>query len=243
MEPDAEPSPGEVACGNVRRIEMVGSASLRTGNSWRIMRASHDACRMAQRGGGRGEFCRLFLWRTCRTVSVLCRSSAAKDAAIMKMTAGKLLSRQADGPLTRELVLEPGRFGLGKVPLRLAPDDVASMVCGFCSTGCALNVHLRKGAAINITPTTDYPVNLGMACPKGWEALTPLAAADRATTPLLRDAAGATRAVDWDTAMQVFTLRLKAIQDRHGPESIAWLGSGQITTDELAFFGGFGKFA
>ncbi len=160
----------------------------------------------------------------------------------MKMTAGKLLSRQADGPLTRELVLEPGRFGLGKVPLRLAPDDVASMVCGFCSTGCALNVHLRKGAAINITPTTDYPVNLGMACPKGWEALTPLAAADRATTPLLRDAAGATRAVDWDTAMQVFTLRLKAIQDRHGPESIAWLGSGQITTEELAFLGALGKF-
>jgi anaerobic selenocysteine-containing dehydrogenase len=162
----------------------------------------------------------------------------------MKVAARRLrpLFRQANGPLTQELVLEPGRFGLGKVPVRLAPDDVTSMVCGFCSTGCALNVHLRKGAAINITPTTDYPVNLGMACPKGWEALTPLAAADRATTPLLRDARVAMRAVDWDTAMQVFTLRLKAIQDQHGPESVAWLGSGQITTEELAFLGALGKF-
>ena len=78
---------------------------------------------------------------------------------------GSLL-RQWKGPLTAELVRSPGRFGLGQVPERLAPDDTTTMVCGFCSTGCGLKVHLKDGHAINLSAETEYPVNLGMACPK-----------------------------------------------------------------------------
>src|SRR5438105_1924656 len=75
-------------------------------------------------------------------------------------------------------------------PARLKPDSTTTVVCGFCSTGCGLNIHLKNGEAVNLSPDTHYPVNLGMACPKGWESLTPLDAADRGTTPLLRAADG-----------------------------------------------------
>ncbi len=144
--------------------------------------------------------------------------------------------------MSSDLTLHPGDFGLGKVPARFKPDATTTMVCGFCSTGCGLNIHMKDGRAVNLTPATDHPVNLGMACPKGWEALTPLGASDRATTPLLRNAAGELEPVDWDTAMQVFTLRFKAIIDQHGPDSVAWLGTGQICTEEMAFLGAFAKF-
>ena len=162
----------------------------------------------------------------------------------MKSVADKIapLLRQWSGPLTEQLVLRPAEFGLGKVPARLQPDATTTMVCGFCSTGCGLNVHLRDGKAINLSASADYPVNLGMACPKGWEALTPLAAPDRATTPLLRNEQGELVPTDWDTALQVFTVRMKAIQDQHGAESVAWIGTGQITNEELAFLGALGKF-
>ena len=162
----------------------------------------------------------------------------------MKSVTSKIapLLRQWSGPLTKELVQHPGDFGLGKIPSRLAPDSTTTMVCGFCSTGCGLNVHLRNGQAINLSASGDYPVNLGMACPKGWEALTPLAAPDRATTPLLRNERGELEAVDWDTALQVFTVRMKAIQDQHGAESVAWIGTGQIPNEELAFLGALAKF-
>ena len=152
------------------------------------------------------------------------------------------LLRQWTGPLSSDLTLHPGDFGLGKVPAKFKPDATTTMVCGFCSTGCGLNIHLKDGRAVNLTPATDHPVNLGMACPKGWEALTPLAAPDRATTPLLRSSNGELEPVDWDTAMQVFTLRFKAILDQHGPGSVAWLGTGQICTEEMAFLGAFAKF-
>ena len=150
--------------------------------------------------------------------------------------------RRRSGPLTAELARQPGGFGLGQVPARLKPDATAAMVCGFCSTGCSLDVHLRDGAAVNLTPTTEYPVNLGMACPKGWEALSPLGAPDRATTPLWRDGKGRLQPIGWDAAMATFVHRFRAILDEHGPESVAFLSTGQIPTEEMALLGAVAKF-
>ncbi len=156
-------------------------------------------------------------------------------------TLRKLL-HQRQGPLTRELLLEPAQFGLGQVPSRCKPDATADMVCGYCSTGCSLRIHLRDGDALNLTPTTGYPVNQGMACPKGWEALTVLDSAERATTPLLRDESGRQRAVDWHQAMTTFVERFRAIQERHGKQAVAFLSTGQIATEEMALLGSLAKF-
>src|SRR5262245_59061341 len=82
-----------------------------------------------------------------------------------------------------------------------------------------------------------------MACPKGWEALTPLAAPDRAITPLLRHAAtGPLEPTTWDYALQLFALKFKALLHRHGPQSIAFLSTGQICTEEMALLGALFKF-
>ena len=152
------------------------------------------------------------------------------------------LLRVWDGPLTQDLVLAPGKFGLGKIPERLQPDDTTTIVCGFCSTGCGLNIHLKDGQAINLSADTTYPVNLGMACPKGWEALTPLKAQDRATTPMLRGDSGELEPCDWERALVVFCERFKAIRNQHGAESVAFLGTGQIVTEEMALLGALWKF-
>src|SRR3954451_5035694 len=118
---------------------------------------------------------------------------------------------QRTGPLTEELLLEPAKFGLGLLPAKVKPDAVQKSVCGFCSTGCSLDLHMRDGQPAGLTPSIDYPVNLGMACPKGWEALAVLQSPDRASTPLVRNAAGHMEPVDWDTAMRSFVGRFKRI--------------------------------
>ena len=78
----------------------------------------------------------------------------------------KDLIRSHEGPLTRELVRKPGRFGLGQVPTDQLPDSVATVVCGFCATGCGMKAHLRNGEAVGLSPEARYPVNRGMACPR-----------------------------------------------------------------------------
>src|SRR5690606_13661194 len=152
------------------------------------------------------------------------------------------LMRQRRGRLTHEMVLSPGRFGLGRTPERLQPDSTTTVVCGFCSTGCGLKIHLKDGKAVNLTPDADYPVNLGMACPKGWEALTPLGAEDRAIAPMLRDANGRLVPVEWDKAGGLFTEKFRETMSRHGRESAAFLSTGQIPTEEMFMLGLLAKF-
>ncbi|MFT5882972.1 MAG: anaerobic selenocysteine-containing dehydrogenase [Crocinitomicaceae bacterium] len=150
---------------------------------------------------------------------------------------------QWHGPKTSELMRTPGKFGLGQVPENTEPDATTNVVCGFCSTGCGLNIHLKDGKAVSLTPSTDYPVNLGMACPKGWEALTPLESDDRTTTPMVRkQRGGELEPVSWDLAMKSFTTHFKKIQQEHGDESVAFLSTGQIVTEEMAFLGALTKF-
>jgi len=170
-------------------------------------------------------------------------STIADDAgrSVSPETNGSLF-RQWHGPLTEELLRAPGKFGLGQVPLSKVPDATTSMVCGYCSTGCGLNVHLKYGEAVNLTPTTDYPVNAGMACPKGWEALSVLQSTDRGTMPLASDDHGRKVPIKWDIAMRMFCQRFKEIQSRHGKHSIAFLSTGQIPTEEMAYLGSLAKF-
>lgn len=149
---------------------------------------------------------------------------------------------EPQGRLTRDLLLAPGGFGLGQVPVREQPDATTTMTCGYCSTGCGLNIHLQRGEAVGLTPATEYPVNLGMACPKGWESLNVLKAPDRATTPLLKNEAGRLERTDWPTALDTFVTRFRAIQAEYGNEAIAFLSTGQIVTEEMALLGALAKF-
>ncbi|MBC2595473.1 nitrate reductase [Ruficoccus amylovorans] len=150
--------------------------------------------------------------------------------------------RQWSGPLTHELVQRPAEFGLGQLPHGLQPDAVTESICGYCATGCSLRVHLRAGEAVNLSADTNYPVNLGMACPKGWEALAPLRAADRATTPLLRGPDGELHSVSWDEALRTMVERFRGITERDSAEALAWLSTGQIPCEEMAFLGALAKF-
>jgi anaerobic selenocysteine-containing dehydrogenase len=150
------------------------------------------------------------------------------------------MSVRRDGPLTHELLLRPARFGLGRMPARIAPDATITMVCGFCSTGCGLQILLQGEEAVALTPAPHHPVNLGMACPKGWEALAPLRAPDRAVSPLVRRGRKHV-AVSWEDALQEMVTRFKAVQRMHGKAAVAWLGTGQLPTEELALLGALGK--
>jgi anaerobic selenocysteine-containing dehydrogenase len=65
---------------------------------------------------------------------------------------------------------------------------------------------------------------------------------DRATTPLLRTGRGRLEPVDWPTAIRTFVQRVQRIQGRYGAESVAFLGTDQLPSEELALFGALAKF-
>lgn len=152
------------------------------------------------------------------------------------------LLRSHDGVLTEELRLKASQLGLGQLPQRLQPDALATMVCGYCSTGCSLVIHMKDGQAINLTPDGRYPVNKGMACPKGWEALRVLDSPERALLPMRRKEDGGWVPVSWEYAALTFVSRMKTIQEKYGKDSVAFIGTGQIPTEELALLGTLARF-
>ncbi|MCB1030982.1 MAG: molybdopterin-dependent oxidoreductase, partial [Acidimicrobiales bacterium] len=154
--------------------------------------------------------------------------------------------RARTGPRTDELArvrLGASSSGIGakQVPARNAPTAIAKSVCGFCSTGCSLDIHLRDGRPINVVPSAGYPVNSGSACPKGWEAMTPMSSNGRAIRPLLRRGARL-EPVSWDVAFEQFCSKVRSVQGEHGSDSFAFLSTGQIVTEEMALLGALAKF-
>src|SRR5207248_2744144 len=95
--------------------------------------------------------------RTGRALSVFPRGRCAQDARDAGMSALDDYLVARTGPMTADMVLHPARFGLGRVPQRLQPVAMTSSICGFCSTGCSLQVHLNAaGEAINLSADPDY---------------------------------------------------------------------------------------
>ncbi len=122
-------------------------------------------------------------------------------------------------------------------------EKVIRTTCSYCSTGCNLDAHLKDGRLESLRPAADYPVNLGKSCPKGFHLLTPFLSSDRALSPMVRrERGGPLEPTDWDTALATFVSRFKQILEKHGPESVAFLSTGQIPTEEMAFLGALAKF-
>ena len=78
----------------------------------------------------------------------------------------------------------------------------------------------------------DHPVNQGRLCPKGLSEHQSIHADGRLTAPTV---GGAT--VTWDAALDHVVRGLRSIVDRHGPESIAVLSTGQLVTEEFYALG------
>ena len=145
------------------------------------------------------------------------------------------------GTLAEDLLLDRSRFAVGSLPAGLQPERTTTLVCGGCAVGCGLDVRLGGGEGLDLRPSPDYPVNLGVACAKGWNALAPLRASERATVPLARTPRGTHVPLTWDDALRRFTRELRAIQARRGPDAAAFLTTGALPTEELAFLGVLAK--
>lgn len=111
--------------------------------------------------------------------------------------------------------------------------------CGYCSTGCAMEVGLdREGNAVTTRGVADAPVNQGKLCIKGITEAGILRAAGRGTDPLLRDHTyDAWNTVDWDTALDRTAAEFKRIQEQHGRDAVAIVSTGQILTEEFYTLG------
>lgn len=108
-------------------------------------------------------------------------------------------------------------------------------ICPYCGVGCRLDLDGEVGphsAALKIRGVADAPANLGRLCAKGALLGDTIATPDRLTHPMLRASRNEPfRPVTWDVAIQRVASRFQDVINRHGPDSVAFYGSGQLDTE------------
>ena len=105
--------------------------------------------------------------------------------------------------------------------------------CPYCGVGCGLLVGIQDDSVRKIKGDPDHPSSLGDLCLKAVYLPETLKTADRLLYPQVRSCQdGPFQRVTWDQTMNYLARRYRAIFDEHGPDAVAFYGSGQLTTEE-----------
>ena len=111
--------------------------------------------------------------------------------------------------------------------------------CGYCSTGCAIEVGLNKeGKPVSSRGVADADVNRGKLCLKGIYEHELFDSAGRGTVPKKRDQWHEDwQDTDWDTALDTTHDEIRRIQEKYGRDSFAIISTGQMLTEEFYTLG------
>jgi assimilatory nitrate reductase catalytic subunit len=117
--------------------------------------------------------------------------------------------------------------------------------CPYCALQCGIAL-LPEISSVRLEPT-DFPVNRGGLCAKGWTAAELLDHPDRLLSPLVRkdpaDRTSPLREATWDEALERIVAAIRISQQRYGPDSVGAFGGGGLTNEKAYTLGKFVRVA
>ena len=107
-------------------------------------------------------------------------------------------------------------------------------VCPYCGVGCRLRFEGDAGGIARVRAVEDAPANLGRLCAKGALLAPTVATPDRLSRPHFRlDRRNDFEPTDWDSALRYTAEIFRGIVNTHGPDAVAFYGSGQLDTETV----------
>ncbi len=122
------------------------------------------------------------------------------------------------------------------------PDKLVKTHCCFCGVQCGIQLKVKDNKVIGFEPWEEFPVNQGKLCPKGVKRYMQNDHPDRLLSPLIRSDAGF-REASWDEALDKTVAAIRAIQEKHGKDSFAFLGGASMTNEKAYLNGKFARLA
>jgi assimilatory nitrate reductase catalytic subunit len=129
-----------------------------------------------------------------------------------------------------------------KNPIKLADKgavDWKYTTCGYCSTGCSIEVGLNKDSkAVSARGVGDADVNRGKLCIKGIFEYELFETEGRGHVPLMRERRHqAFQQASWDQVLDKVAAEIQRIQGSYGRDAFAIVSTGQIMTEEFYTLG------
>ncbi len=89
-------------------------------------------------------------------------------------------------------------------------------VCPYCGVGCSVDILTKGDRVVGIQPAMDGPANLGALCIKGQFAFDFVHHPDRLTKPLIKQADGSFKEVEWDEALDAAAAGFVKVKEKYG---------------------------
>ncbi len=115
--------------------------------------------------------------------------------------------------------------------LRPEPIRWVKSVCRFCGTGCGVMLGVRDGRFVALRGDPKHPTTKGLVCAKSLFLPKIVQAKDRLKVPQIRKN-GVLKDASWDEAMELVASKFAESIQKHGPDSVAFYGSGQAMSEE-----------
>jgi formate dehydrogenase major subunit len=113
------------------------------------------------------------------------------------------------------------------------PERSVITTCAYCGVGCSFKAEMRGDEVVRMVPWKHGKANRGHSCVKGRFAWGYASHSDRILNPMIRDKiTDPWREVTWDEAITHAATRLRAIQAKHGRQSIGGITSSRCTNEE-----------
>ncbi len=109
--------------------------------------------------------------------------------------------------------------------------DWHKSVCRFCGTGCGVQLGTKDGKLMALRGDVEHPTTKGLVCAKALFLPKILYSPDRLKTPQIRKD-GKMVSATWEEAMTLVADRFAKDIKEHGPDSVAYYGSGQCLSEE-----------
>ena len=100
--------------------------------------------------------------------------------------------------------------------------------CAYCGVGCGVEATINDDTrSISVQGLQSHPSNYGRLCSKGSALADTIGLNERLLHPAVHG-----KAASWDDALSAVADGFKKIIDEHGPDAVAFYGSGQLLTED-----------
>ena len=99
--------------------------------------------------------------------------------------------------------------------------------CAYCGVGCGVLARPDGQGGLSVRGDPEHPANLGRLCSKGAALGETVGHEDRLLHPVVHG-----KRAGWDDALQHVADRFRETIAEHGPDSVAFYVSGQMTTED-----------
>jgi len=175
--------------------------------------------------------------KVCREITGVgaIETQSCGDRAVVETVSGKPLDCDFCGNCiavcpTGTLISKPFKFSG-----RPWSFEVENGICGFCSSGCQIEYHVKNGKVARVT-SDDSTYNNGNLCINGRFGYSAFNAAGRLTTPLIKGVDGVQKPATWDAALSTAVSATQEIIAKYGAAAVAGIGSPRVTNEENYLF-------